>query len=204
MSIISMNASNVNYEQYKKNLLMAAITSILIMGTSIIPMQSYANQHKKTTDFKDSIKAGTEVDKKSASQNLDQDNFCYRSDGCQQANQGQQIVGKDNDANGFNDQSINVPQSAPSVTAPPAPPAPPAPLTCEQCFTKFFTSEQISKILIDTNQVSLAGECAAGASEGIISESLIRNYLKEQFALSDEIINNFIKCVKDSGLVFGP
>jgi hypothetical protein len=185
----------------KNILFMAAITSLLIMGTSVIPMQSYADQHKKTSDFKSSIKASSEVDKKSASQHLDQDNFCYRGDDCQQANQGQQIVGKDNDAKGFNDQSSNVPQSTPSTTAPPAPPAP---LTCEQCFTKFFTSEQISKILTDTNQVSLAGECAAGASEGIISESVIRNYLKEQFALSDEIINNFIKCVKDSGLVFGP
>ncbi len=182
-------------------LLMAVVTSLLIMGTSIIPMQSYADQHKKATDFKSSVKAGSEVDKKSAGQHLDQDNFCYRSDDCKQGNEAQQIVGKDNDAKGFNDQSSSVPQSTPSAATPPTQPAP---LTCEQCFTKFFTSEQISKILIDTNQISLAGECAAGASEGMISESLIRDYLKEQFALSDELINNLIKCLKDSGLAFGP
>ena len=56
---------------------------------------------------KSSIKASSEADKKSASQHLDQDNVCYRGDDCQQANEGQQIVGKDNDAKGFNDQSDN-------------------------------------------------------------------------------------------------
>ena len=50
-------------------------------------MQSYADQHKKTTDFKSSIKAGSEVDKKSAGQHLDQDNFCYKSDNCKQGNE---------------------------------------------------------------------------------------------------------------------
>jgi hypothetical protein len=39
---------------------------------------------------------------------MDQDNFCYRGDECQQANQGQQIIGEDNDAKGFNDQSDNL------------------------------------------------------------------------------------------------
>ena len=39
---------------------------------------------------------------------MDQDNLCYRGDDCEQANQGQQIVGKDNEAKGFNDQSDNL------------------------------------------------------------------------------------------------
>ncbi len=42
---------------------------------------------------------------------MDQDNFYYRGDDCQQANHGQQMAGKDNDAAGFNDQSLNVPTS---------------------------------------------------------------------------------------------
>ena len=92
----------------KNILLMAAITSLLIMGTAITPMQSYASEHKKTGDFKDSIKASTEIDKKTANQHQDQDNFCYRSDNCRQANEGQQIVGKDNEGKGFNDQSDNL------------------------------------------------------------------------------------------------
>jgi hypothetical protein len=191
----------------KNVLLSAAVTLLLVMGTAITPMQSYASgEHKKTGDSKSSIKSDTDVNKKSASQKMDQDNFCYRGDDCQQANQGQQIVGKDNEANGFNDQSKNIQQQAliPTVSPTATPTQPPAPKTCEQCFTNFLTSEQISKILTDTNQVSLAGECAAGASEDMNSESLIRNYLKEQFALPDEIINDLIKCLKESGLVFGP
>jgi hypothetical protein len=100
----------------KNILLIAIITATLILGTSVIPMQSYAdrdnNDHKKTKDFKSSIIANSESDKKSASQHQDQDNFCYRGDDCQQANEGQQIVGKDNDAAGFNDQSDNLAAAA--------------------------------------------------------------------------------------------
>ena len=108
----------------KKNiLLVAAITSLLIMGTSIIPMQSFADrgddEDEKGNDFKSKLSAITESDKKSAGQEMDQDNLCYRGDDCEQANQGQQIVGKDNDAVGFNDQSNNVPQSTtPSTSTP--------------------------------------------------------------------------------------
>ena len=36
-----------------------------------------------------------------------QDNICYRSPECQQANDAQQIEGNDNEATGFNDQSKN-------------------------------------------------------------------------------------------------
>ena len=61
-------------------LLVAAITSLLIMGTSIIPMQSHADKNdeeiKKNGDFNSKIKASSEVEEKSESQHLDQDNFC--------------------------------------------------------------------------------------------------------------------------------
>ena len=81
------------------------------MGTSVIPMQSYAGgsdlQHKSVGDVKDSVKKDAKSEK--ANQHLSQENACYRDDDCQQANEGQQIVGKDNEANGFNDQSANLP-----------------------------------------------------------------------------------------------
>ena len=90
-------------------LLVAIITATLILGTSVIPMQSHASgDNKNTKDSKSSIKASADWDKKSSSQHSGQDNFCYRGDACQQANQGQQITGKDNDAKGFNDQSKNL------------------------------------------------------------------------------------------------
>ena len=63
---------------------------------------------KKTKDFKSSISEKTQSGKKSASHHQDLDNFCYRGDDCEQANQGQQIAGEDNDAAGFKDQSENL------------------------------------------------------------------------------------------------
>ena len=69
----------------KNVLLMASITLLLVMGTAITPMQSYASdEHKKTGDAKSSIKSDNEVDKKSANQKMDKDNYCYRDDNCQQ------------------------------------------------------------------------------------------------------------------------
>ena len=90
--------------------MIAAITSLLVMGTSLVQMKSFAGgeEHKKGKDFKSSISVKSQIDKKSANQHMDQDNFCYRGDECQQANQGQQIVGEDNEAKGFNDQSANL------------------------------------------------------------------------------------------------
>ncbi len=60
-----------------KMLMIAAITSLLVMGTSLVQMKSFAGgeEHKKTKDFKSSISEKTQVDKKSASQHQDQDNF---------------------------------------------------------------------------------------------------------------------------------
>src|SRR5215212_10151711 len=106
-----------------KMLMIAAITSLLVMGTSLVQVKSFAGgeEHKKGKDFKSSISVKSQIDKKSASQYQDQDNFCYRGDDCQQANQGQQIVGKDNDAKGFNDQSKNLQLQALTPTATPTP-----------------------------------------------------------------------------------
>jgi hypothetical protein len=94
-------------------LLITIIAATLVLGTNVIPMQSYADRggsddRKKDNDYKSKTSASYESDKKSSKQNQDQDNFCYRGDDCEQANQGQQIVGKNNDAKGFNDQSDNL------------------------------------------------------------------------------------------------
>ena len=108
-----------------KNLLtIVAIASLLVMGTSLVQTKSFAggsDDHKKTKDFKQSIQKDTQSAK--ASQHQDQDNFCYRGDDCEQANQGQQIVGKDNEANGFNDQSDNLAAPLTSTTTNPSTPS---------------------------------------------------------------------------------
>ena len=96
-------------------LFVAVIASLLMIGTSIIPMQSYADRdddddNKKDNDFKSKTSKIYESDKKSANQDQDQDNFCYMDDEiCTQASDGQQLFGTDNDAIGFNDQSNNLP-----------------------------------------------------------------------------------------------
>ena len=82
----------------KSSLIVAAITSLLFVATSLIPLQSYAagNDHPHKN-----LKSASDI----ANQRLSQDNFCYRSPGCVQGNQGSQISGNDNTATGFNDQS---------------------------------------------------------------------------------------------------
>ncbi len=169
-----------------KNLLLIAIIAItLVLGTSVIPMQSFADKdndnHKKTKDFKSSIIAGSESDKKSAIQKLDQDNFCYRGDDCEQANQGQQIVGKDNDAKGFNDQSDNLAISTSAsgagngtgtggTTTPQQ--------KCELCLldvdlTAFFSAAHVSDSGIDTT-AKLCALLSAGTLDDVILEILLR------------------------------
>ena len=77
------------------------------MGTSIIPMQSYAGgsdlQHNNVTDLKNSVKRDAKSKKR-------QINTKVRitpdiEEITKQTNEGQQIVGKDNEASGFSDQS---------------------------------------------------------------------------------------------------
>ena len=82
--------------------------------------------------------------KKSAKQHMDQDNECYRGDDCKQANQGQQVVGKDNDAKGFNDQSKNVQQATTPTSTNPHQQTPPA--TCEECFAAKLEPTQLQAV----------------------------------------------------------
>ncbi len=122
----------------KSILFIATITLLLIMGTTIIPVQSYADrdndENKKYNDNNPKTSASSQTDKKSASQHQDQDNVCYRgNETCTQANQGQETIGKDNKEFGFNDQSINVQQST-TTTTPTQPPTPgPTPTILNVC-----------------------------------------------------------------------
>jgi hypothetical protein len=73
-----------NYKNTRNLLFIAIIISTLVLDTSVIPMQSYADkdddEDKKT---KDHI---SQEDKKDAKLHLDQDNTSYRSDECKQGN----------------------------------------------------------------------------------------------------------------------
>ena len=97
-----------------KVLMIGACILLLIMGTSVTTMQSFAesgsnDENKKHEDKKSKTSADSQTDRKSASQHQDQDNVCYiGNETCTQANEAQELIGKDNDAIGFNDQSDNL------------------------------------------------------------------------------------------------
>ena len=113
-------------------LILSALASLLVTGPNLVPVQSYAVVDNESTDNYKDIKEinndikeiNNDIQKKSkpgnTNQNLDQDNLCNRDDGCEQANEGEQVKGKDNKVLGFNDQSKNIPQQ-PVVTNPPTP-----------------------------------------------------------------------------------
>ena len=105
---------NIIYEQNKEKRFAGGISSYAIAGnrdshnpTAVIRI--WRTKQKKG-DSESSIKADADINKKSAGQKLDQDNFCYRGDDCKQANQGQQVVDRDNEAAGFNEQSKSLQQ----------------------------------------------------------------------------------------------
>ena len=131
-------------------LILSALTSLLVIGPNLVSVQSYAaaggdNDDNKIKDYKESIKKDVNSKQDTSNQNFDQDNLCYRDGDCEQANDGQQVEGKDNAASGFNDQSKNVQQQqspvagvSPSTpTNPPTPP--PSPQTGTLLVTKNIT-----------------------------------------------------------------
>jgi hypothetical protein len=199
---------NGNMNNTKNLLLIAIIATTLVMGTSVVPMQSYADRdnddHKKDNDFKSKIIASYESDKKSASQEMDQDNFCYRGDDCEQANQGQQLVGKDNEAKGFNDQSDNLALSsngAGTGTGNRTTPTPtPTPKTCVECFTTAFaglTQQQIKTVVeaLGGSGSSIQSLCNLESIDGpILTTSLL------SVGVSQATITALIDCLLSAGV----
>jgi YVTN family beta-propeller protein len=90
-------------------IIVISIISILFLNAGLAPMQqqqqmlqqAYASAATipKTSDLKRDIK-----------QDIDQQNTCHRGDDCKQDDGEQQLQGKGNEANGFNDQSKNIQQ----------------------------------------------------------------------------------------------
>ena len=96
-------------------LILSALASLLVTGPNLSPAQSYAagddnGDYKITKDYKDSIYKDISPKYDSANQHTDQDNLCYKDDDCEQASEGEQVKGKDNETSGFNDQSKNAQQ----------------------------------------------------------------------------------------------
>jgi hypothetical protein len=113
-----------NYKKQSIGLVLAAaiITSLLVAGTILAPIQSYAIRSSggipNTSSLKHAIREGVTVNLEHRDQHMDQENLCYRTNTCRQSNTGQNTLGNDNSVTGFADQSDNLQQSAAAPTTP--------------------------------------------------------------------------------------
>ena len=73
-------------------------------------------------------------------------------------------------------------------------------LTCEQCFTKFLNSTQISALLRVTDSTTLGELCALLSTVSATEFILI---LEEEFGVSESAAIQLVQCLLDAGVVFG-
>ena len=74
-------------------------------------------------------------------------------------------------------------------------------LTCEQCFTKFLTADQLN--LFQLTYGKIADVCSRLLTPGMHSESIAISQL-QQLGVPLTMANELIACLKDAGVVFGP
>jgi hypothetical protein len=146
----------------KSFLIIAAITSLLVMSASLVSDQSYGNsgdhQNKKASS-----------NSEKADQNANQEGDCQIPEDCQQANQAQHARGKGNYLTGFNDQSDNPPQSdSPSTLF-----SLPSPITTTPTTptTNQPDSRQITVTIPDE------GVCSEGSFKASVNDPLLPAFL---------------------------
>jgi hypothetical protein len=131
----ALNRKSTNYKRQSIGIVLAAaiITTFLIAGTILAPIQSYALRGSGFTDtssLKHAIRDGVNVKLEHRDQHLNQENLCYRDNTCRQSDVGQNTLGNDNSVTGFADQSDNPPQTqtpTPTVVPTPTPTVVPTP-----------------------------------------------------------------------------
>jgi hypothetical protein len=113
-----------NYNKQSIELVIAAaiITSLLVAGSILAPIQSYALRSSggipNTSSLKHAIRDGVHVNLEHRDQHMYQENLCYRDNTCRQSDVGQNTLGNDNSVTGFADQSDNLKQSAAAPITP--------------------------------------------------------------------------------------
>src|SRR6266508_6809000 len=88
---------------------------MVVAGIALAPIQSYATRSggfPGTLSLKHGIRDGVSVNLEHRDQHMNQENLCYRTNTCRQANDGQNTLGNDNSVTGFADQSDNIQQAA--------------------------------------------------------------------------------------------
>jgi hypothetical protein len=79
---------------------------------------------------------------------------------------------------------------------------PPVKLTCEQCFTKFLTSTQITRILNAVLGVATLEQFCTQILPTVSATELIL-ILEEEFGVSESAAIQLVQCLLEAGIVFG-
>jgi hypothetical protein len=111
----------MEHKKFAVVFLAAVIASLMLAGTILAPIQSYAAEKRGSeTDFPDTsslkhaVRDGVSANLSHRDQHLNQQNLCYRTNTCRQSDVGQNTQGNDNQVTGFADQSDNIQQAAPT------------------------------------------------------------------------------------------
>jgi hypothetical protein len=111
----------MEHKKFAVVFLAAVIASLMLAGTILAPIQSYAAAKRGSeTDFPDTsslkhaVRDGVSANLSHRDQHLNQQNLCYRTNTCRQSDVGQNTQGNDNQVTGFADQSDNIQQAAPT------------------------------------------------------------------------------------------
>ena len=182
----------------------AAVISLLLAGTHLAPVQSYAAGSRggfpSTSSLKHAVRDGVTVNLQHRDQHMDQENLCYRANTCRQSSVGQETLGNDNSVTGFTDQSDNLQQAAaaPGNNTTPTP----TPRTCEQCFAS-LNSTQTTALLSTFSVSSLADLCTRLGTP--VSEVAFLTILSgPSVGVDPTIADEIVACLKAAGIMFNP
>jgi hypothetical protein len=108
----------MEHKKFAVVILAAVIASLMLAGTILAPIQSYAAAKRgseadfpDTSSLKHAVRDGVSANLSHRDQHLNQQNLCYRTNTCRQSDVGQNTQGNDNQVTGFADQSDNLQQS---------------------------------------------------------------------------------------------
>jgi hypothetical protein len=111
----------MEHKKFAVVILAAVIASLMLAGTILAPIQSYAAAKRgseadfpDTSSLKHAVRDGVSANLSHRDQHLNQQNLCYRANTCRQSDVGQNTLGNDNQVTGFADQSDNIQQAAPT------------------------------------------------------------------------------------------
>jgi hypothetical protein len=217
----ALKKKSINDKKQSGIVIVAAMMLLLLAGMILAPTQASAlskfNTNTGTSSLKHGIRDGVSVKLEHRDQHMNQENLCYRTNTCRQANDGQNTLGNDNSITGFADQSDNIQQSAAAPTTTTTAPGnqtggnnttpTPTPRTCEQCFTSILTAGQLANVTAFFGLQNTTALCEnLTITAPLITETTFRDLLSSaNSSITTTIANDLIACLRAAGIVFsGP